>query len=59
MSAFSQGSSTDTSSTTTTNDATAKAYEGALTYERPVATESGSTSKLSDASAGTNVSIFA
>jgi hypothetical protein len=59
MSASSQGSSTDTSTTTTSSDSSAKAYEGTLTYERPVATESGATSKLSDASAGTNVSIFA
>jgi hypothetical protein len=59
VSASSQGSSTDPSTTTASSDSPAKAYEGALTYERPVATESGSTSKLSDASAGTNVSIFA
>jgi hypothetical protein len=59
MSASSQGSLTDTSTATKSSDSSAKAYEGALTYERPGAPEAGSTSKQSDASAGSNVSIFA
>jgi len=59
IAASNQSSQTDASTTTTANDSPTKAYEGALTYERPAGTDSGSASKLLDALAGTNVNIFA
>lgn len=57
----SQSSSATTTerATTTANDSRAIAFEGGLTYENTVGIESGSASKLSDASAGALVDVFA
>jgi hypothetical protein len=57
--AASQGSSTGASTSSTASDASAKAYEGALTYERPVSLEPSSGTKLSAAPAGTLINVFA